>query len=57
VWVVIDHYNDVPYGPFDTKEAAEDWLANQGIPLGQYMDQDVSVDQVRPTTERIPLVS
>ena len=53
MFVVVDWHKTKLYGPFETKEAAEDWLAEQGILDGQYEDQEVSICALRPQTEKL----
>lgn len=46
-WIVIDWHHTEVFGPFFTKDEAEDWLAKQGIHIGEYADQEVSVTQLK----------
>lgn len=47
MFIVFDWNKTEAFGPFDTKAAAEDWLAKQGILLGQYEDQEVSIMELQ----------
>ena len=51
MWIVFDWAKTKAFGPFDNKEAAQDWLAKQGILLGQYEDQEVGLMELHSTSE------
>ena len=56
MWIVVDWNNTKHFGPFQTEDEAEEWLAKQGIMLGQYEDQEVSVTRLAPLTEQLDLI-
>lgn len=56
MWIVVDYNKTKCFGPFQTKDEAEEWLAKQGIPLGQYEDQEVGVTELRPITEQLEMI-
>lgn len=55
MWIVTDWHKTKFFGPFNSKNDAEEWLAKQGVMLGQYESQEVSVNELRPTTEILEL--
>jgi len=49
---VVDRNTTSFYGPFITMREAEEWLARQDIYEEQYDQQEVSINYVRPFTDR-----
>lgn len=56
MWIVVDWTKTKFFGPFQSKLEAEEWLAKQGIYASQYGDNDVSINELSPKTERIELL-
>ena len=50
MFIVVDWNYTEFFGPFQTKDEAEDWLASKGIHIGEYDNQEVSINTVQPTT-------
>ena len=53
MFAVHDSNKERIYGPFNTKEEAEEWLAKQGIYVGQYEMQEVSILPLYATSEKL----
>ena len=53
-YIVMDWYTTSFYGPFITKEEAEEWLAQQGIYEERYDQEEVSIHyMMRPSADRL----
>ena len=56
-WIVFDDENYRPYGPFETKAQAEEWLASQDI-REPYGNQEVSLLELKdPVFNALPVIS
>lgn len=53
MWIVFDWHCTIAYGPFNTKEEGEEWLAKQNIHPEQYEEQEVSILQLIPISEKL----
>ena len=53
MFIVFDWHDTKAYGPFETKDGAENWLAGQGIFIGQYDDNEVTINSLCPVTDRL----
>ena len=56
MFIVFDWNKTKAFGPFETQDQAEDWLASLGIGLGSYEDQEVSVMKLSPITEKLEMI-
>lgn len=53
MFIVIDRHHTRAYGPFLTREGAEDWLALQEIYTNHYYEQEVSICPLLPSSEKL----
>jgi hypothetical protein len=56
MFVVMDWYRTQIYGPFLSRDAAEEWLARQEIYLDQYYSREVSVMELQSTKLKLPVI-
>ena len=55
-FIIYNHADGVAFGPFNSQNDAEEWLAKQEIYVDQYHDQEVEITEFRPITEKLKVI-
>lgn len=53
MWIVVDWHDTRFFGPFNSEGEAENWLAGQNILIGQYEDNEVSINKLEGLSARL----